>query len=767
MKRFCGFWGLVFPKSRIAIRLPAILLFGASSLVSAQTAGDRSENPMVEEIVVTAQKREASIQDLSISMNAFSREDISEFGWDTVIEMGDQVPNVDMKFAFGNSMPVVTIRGVGMNDINANNKPTTSFYVDDVYLPSPAMMGVQNFDLERLEVLKGPQGALYGRNTNAGAVNVITRKPVDEVEGYVEAGYGRYERFDLEGAINWPISDTLAARVSAASTQQSSGPWDNQLTGERVGEMDTLMGRIQLRWTPRDNLEALLKLHGGRDESDPYLFQHVGFFEPGTFSFCDAFLQGRLDPNCVDFGQYSNPEGFDDPFSGEWNTNFITGTTAGNKVDTRDDEWYGASLTIDWQIAIATLTSITAYEEYKRFNPKESDGSPLLGVDNYWTTDITQFSQEFRLVSRETGDSSFSWIAGVYYARDTNVEPFGYQQFLDDWFLTRLRKRTDQESEHISAYVQTVWQLAPKWSLEVGGRLLWEETTFSGVSVDVNPYNTSLFSPGAIGPVGGSYQGGDDDVDFTGAATLNFEPNDVTLLYAKLARGYKSFSFIGGFQFDRENFDVTDPETLLTYEIGAKTSFFDGRLIANAAAFYNDYTDLQAFAVPPGRTVTTLTNLESAETKGIEIDLAATISANLEFSVGVGFLDTENKDARPQFQGGELPNAPELSVNSRIHYERAVGRDGLMLAASANWTYQSDHFKEAVNVDALEIGPQDKLGARISLANPDSGWRVSLWGKNLLDEKYVQDTLSVTGAGWAVLILEYPRTYGISAEYSF
>ena len=224
----------------------------AESAVAAEEAG-------LQEVVVTAQKRAENIQDVSIAISAFSAETLAALGWTDITQVASQTPNLDIKYVWGNSMPVATIRGIGMNDFQANSKPGVGFYVDEVYLPSIALMGLQLFDMERLEVLKGPQGTLYGRNTNGGAINYITRKPTQESTAYVKGSFGRFDRFEYEAAMGGALSETISGRLSVFGVQQGKGHVLNRVSGKKHGEVDINAWRqCECPWRSRQFAGRLL-----------------------------------------------------------------------------------------------------------------------------------------------------------------------------------------------------------------------------------------------------------------------------------------------------------------------------------------------------------------------------------------------------------------------------------------------------------------------------------------------------------------------------
>ncbi|MCY4363883.1 MAG: TonB-dependent receptor plug domain-containing protein, partial [Gammaproteobacteria bacterium] len=252
--------------------------------LAAQTSGLQ-----IEEIIVTAQKREQSLNDVSVAVTVFTGDAIREQRLGQPIDLAAQTPNLNINETFGNTITNVSIRGLGLNDYAVNNNPAAGIYVDEVYLVSPAMLGFQLFDMERVEVLKGPQGTLYGRNTTAGAMRFISRKPTEEFEGYLSADYGRYDHFLLEGALGGRIAEGLTGRVAVQTSQRNDGFQLNRASGEKVGEIDRTTWRGLLNWQPSENLDILLNVHGGVDKSDTLLIKVDNVFTPVDDGIADPY----------------------------------------------------------------------------------------------------------------------------------------------------------------------------------------------------------------------------------------------------------------------------------------------------------------------------------------------------------------------------------------------------------------------------------------------------------------------------------------------
>lgn len=761
-------------------RVTGLCLAGSVCLSVAATA-PAQEQSTLEEIIVTAQKRTQDMQDVNIAITAFTGDDIAQRGWTDITQVASQTPNLDIKYVWGNSMPVATIRGIGMSDFQANSKPGVGFYVDEVYLASIALMGLQLYDMERLEVLKGPQGTLFGRNTNGGAINYITRKPTRTAEGYLRGDFGRFERVELEGAVGGPLTDTTSARLSFLTMQQGEGHVSNRTTGRKNGEVDIWSARAQLLWEPTDRTDVLVNIHGGKDRSQPVYFQHVGFWNPGARAalppaerFCAAVLEGRRDPaTCVDVTGYSDTDG--NPYAGDYtNKNGI------NFDDARlDNVNVGGSIHLDHEFANGLqLTSITAAEDYQRFQPKESDASPFLLTDLIFASKIRFYSQELRLASG--GDSPFDWIVGVHYTEESVEEDPPRIAFFEDLLGGNLRARVEyaQEQWQAALFGHTEWELSDQWTLTVGARVIKEEIDFTSESSLLLPPAYDVGSRIVLAAVpNSSVSGAQDDENWTGRIALAYDPSDELMLYASVAKGYKGGGFNGGFVTNPALWRPYGPEDVRAYEVGIKSEFLNRRVIVNGAVFYNDYQGLQAVAQRPSATGVAqnfLANLTEATTEGVELELSARLTPQLDFRAGVGVLETENADPSPLFNGPfaplviaprELANSPEYTFNVALAYDIPM-ENGSTVRLATDYFQTGKQYKEIQNNPALRVPEQGLWNARLSWRAPDENWRVSVWAKNLADEEYIVDTLNIADStGWGVIVYGMPRTYGISTEY--
>ncbi len=370
-----------YKKKIIALEVVALAL-GSMTL----SAAAYSQIATIEEVVVTAQKREQSLQDVSVAVTAFAGDDIQDLGMSTAVDLAGQTPGLTANNSVSGGSPIYSIRGVGLDDFNYNNAGAVGVYVDQVYQSSGAFLNSQLMDISRIEVLKGPQGTLYGRNTTGGAINIISAKPTEEFEGFARIRYGSYERAELEAAVSGGLGESVQGRLAVSWIDQGEGWQDDILTGQEYGKEDKQSARLLLAFQPGDRTDILLNLHGSRDKSISAVGYEVNVGGP--------------------FGELVTPGvGWKDP--------------AASFVPERDEQGYGASLTIDHEADAFTFTSITAYDEYEVDTLDAYDGSPFFWADlDSGNTEQEQISQEIRFTSNS--DGKFFWVAGASVSRETS-----------------------------------------------------------------------------------------------------------------------------------------------------------------------------------------------------------------------------------------------------------------------------------------------------------------------------------------------------------
>lgn len=729
-----------------------IPLVGAVALCTSQLATAQQVH-IIEEVMVTAQKRTQSVQDIGIAVTAFTSQQMDELRLTQPVDLAAQTPGLDIKNTVGRSNPVITIRGVGLSDYNTNNSPAAAVHVDEVYLGSNGYLSFQMFDLERVEVLKGPQGTLFGRNTTAGSVNFITNKPSEEFEADLELSYGNYNTIEAKAAVSGALTNNLQGRIAVMRTtadgyQDNLGTDGSSAGFSRVpgvipgvplvkrdkdwGDTDVYAWRGSLAWQPSDSVDIGLSIHGSKDESEQIVYKMITPDLLGTPPVGDEFTS------------YSNvnPE--------------------------IDAEQGGMNLRVDWDLGFATFTSLTGYEELERTQDEE-DSSPLRLVDGVLDDDLDQTSQEFRLTS--TSDSDLLWVAGVSWIEDT----VDFSKTLDatDLLLGLATTTYVQEGEALAVFGQTEWQFTDTLRLTTGLRYTDEEKTFKGGTVEEDPYGTSVVgSQFPDLPIQANTRYETDDI--SGKVGLDWTPTDDLLFYVSASKGFKSGGFDGSTLLDLIATTPFGEEVLWAYEVGFKSTFLNNTLQLNGALFYYDFEDMQVEVLrelPGGITESFRTNAGKSELTGSELEAWWRPAQGWDIRAGIAYLDSEitkwdsaDPAEAAAFEGNQVPDAPELTYNAIIRYEWSMGSD-LLMSASTDFNYNDDVFKTADNDP--DFAAEDFLlwNARVALSSDSGSWTVAMWGKNLSDEVY--ETNRNNPIGWVNATYGMPRTYGISLDYSW
>jgi iron complex outermembrane recepter protein len=729
----------------------------------------------VEEIVVTAQKRAQRMVDVPINVSALSADDLRNVRVEQVRDIAGYIPNVDIKEQVPGAIPVVTIRGIGLDDFSSTNSPAAGIYVDQVTLGSLALMSFDLYDMERIEVLKGPQGTLYGRNSTAGAINVLTARPAPERQGFLKAGYGDYKAWDLEGMLNLPLADTLALRVAAKLIRQDEGYWKSRLGADAappqaplggllpilggmarlplpplsfgqqsaddpirrdIGKRDILLGRTRLGWEVLPDLQVDLKLEGLRQRSE--LGQPEAF---GTL--CTPGSQPVDPQNCSDALGYRDTDG--DPYRGDWRGDFPY----------RIDQW-SATATVDWSLDWATLTSVTGYIDLERFFHIDVDATPADQFDFFQTDTVQQFTQELRLAS---STDALDWLVGAFWSSDEiSVDTDGLHQDLIPFEQSRID--ADQTTRSAAAFANLDWHLGDRLTLVSGLRYTYETRDYVGGTiwtVNIPTQVEDTFIDARI-----------EDRNWSWRLGLNFAPTDQSLLYASVSKGVKSGGFFSGVTSNQAQLEPYAPESLIAWEIGAK---LQGPLSVNASVFYYDYSDVQTFMRSSSAPVQLIGNVPEAEVYGGDLDLLWRGFDRLTLQAGLGWLRTElgsfdGPSGEPVAAGNQLANAPELTVNLLARYEQPLSA-ALTAAAQVDAHHAGAAFKEATNDPVIKTEAYWALNGRLSLFPTQRDWDVSLWGRNLTDERYVVQGLHVGAFFFGNRNYNAPRTYGAEISVRF
>lgn len=695
----------------------------------------------LEEVVVTAQKREQNLSDVSISINAFAGDDISALGLIRPADIAAYTPGMYVKPTVGDQNPVITVRGVGFNDFTPIQNPGVGVYVDQVIVPYHPMMSFQLLDLARVEVLKGPQGTLYGRNSTAGAINFVSNKPTQETSGHVDLGYSSWDTIDAEVAVGGGLSEQLSARLAVNYRDRGDSYQKNRANrDDNIGEQERLAYRLSLLWE-QEGFDALLNIHGGKDESGQVALEHLASFDATTFAEpCAPVAAGnRAEGACVNAAGYFDPDS--DPYEGDYSVS--NGGT--------DNDSLGFGLTMNFELSESlTLTSVTGYDEYERDQLQDIDASPLIFLDNSFQDDTESLSQELRLTS--TGDA-VKWVAGVFYSDDSveAIQRVNSAQGIGAGTIVN-----DQDSESLALFVNAEFDLSEQWTVLAGLRYTDEEKEWRGGSLAPG-LGVNNFASDSI-----------DDTDLSGQLGLEFRPNDDHLLYLKASKGFRSGGFPGGFTASPQQLEAFDSETVYAYEAGTKSLMLDGSLQLNAAVYYYDWQDLQTqfTEARDGLISLFLTNAGDADIYGLDLDFSWAVTEQFSLRGGINLMDSEVSSSDPRLDGNELANAPELTYNLIAAY--TVPLDSYQLTFSVDTTYTDERYFTSDNLEVFTGDDYALYNARIELLPDSELWQVAVWGRNLSDEEYRTEGFNQFGLfGSSYHAYGEPRSAGISLSYNF
>lgn len=733
----------------------------------------------LEEVIVTSTYREESLQDIPIAVTALNgdlmtREDIVDL---TGISLN--TPNFSFtEFAPGQTIPVM--RGIGSADDGAGLDNSIAIFLDGVYIGRGAGNNFEMFDLERVEVVRGPQGTLFGRNAIGGAVVIKTKKPAEEFEGKVALTAGNYGTFRAQGYVSGPLGDNLRGKL-VASTRQHDGFVDNAVLGTELQDEDNMSFRGQLLWAG-ENSEWLLSADYSEDDRA----------DMGRTPIVDnAPLQLIMEMNGVPGGARGTPRTNASPYDGY-----------------SERELGGISLTGTFEFASGSLTSITAARTVDTSWQMTSIGTGVGGlglpfdevVDDI-NESVDTFSQELRWTSNI--DGPLSYTAGLYYfMEDTDrVEVFrttvagqyndpnlpfrttdvGSQNILGNDYA-----QTANETTSIAVFASLDYELTDRLTLTAGLRYTRDEKDYTATSVNcgmvagMDPAlnGTQFVNWPGCGGVGASglriiaetFEVTPEDSwsDVSPKLSAQYALNDNTMVYASWSKGFKSGGFAGSQGVEAVAADPVDQETASNYEIGIKSDVTDSLRI-NATAFYMDYEDLQVvrFGPVPGSEFGTFvtTNLGSADIQGFELESTWFITDALRLDGFVAYLDSEGNDLiinGGDYSGKQLVGAPELSYNVRASYEQSFAFGGI--SASVTLSHEDESRRDYVD-DRIKVDERDLLDARLAWTSTSGAIEVAVWGKNLTEEDYIAH-MYVIGPG-GIGVWGAPRTYGVTATLNF
>jgi iron complex outermembrane receptor protein len=782
----------------------------APGVAAAETASG-SGSASLEEIIVTAAKREQSLSDVGMSITAVTGDALRLRGINSPTDLNMIVPGLTVQ-ATPLASPVYTLRGVGFYEVTLSASPTTAVYLDETVVPFSAETRGITFDMQRVEVLKGPQGTLFGANTTGGAINFIANKPTDKFEAGVDGTFGRFMTTDVTAFVSGPVSDTLKVRVAGRALIGDA--WQKSYTrDDKLGDKKQFNGRLIADWAPNDALNLVFTATGWTDKGETQAAQYLsGSCRPGiTFGACSLSNPWQQ--------AYQNyPQSPKNSRSADWNG---PGTTARNDDilggrPERDDWFYMLSLRGDYKISDAvTLTSITAYSKYRTDARQDFDGTNRAAADIWSEGRIETISQELRLSG---STDRLNWIVGGNYDKSKTQdstqygisEQGGYPFFSDpvQMVSTGSYAYADQDIKNIAAFANVEYKLTDNFTALAGVRYTDTERKFDGCTGDRGDgggyaeFWTRIFSgfipgfqslPGECTVFKANFPEmfrdeniidtlKEDNLSWT--LGLNFNTDAGTLFYGRVSKGYKAGSFPNVQAASLSQYAPVKQESLLAYEVGVKAPFLDNRVNVAAAIFYYDYNDKQLKGRAPDpvfRDLDALVQIPKSKVEGAEIEITARPVAGLNLFAGATYVRSRIKDylavqtfggAELDFAGQAFPYSPKLTIIGDAQYDFPLTGtlDGFV---GASITYNSktsavlrNRNTATITKDELfDIDAYALLDVRAGVAAQDGRWKAYVWGKNITNKYYWTNVLD--NVSTIVRYTGMPATFGVGASYRF
>ena len=714
---------------------------GASLLLAAAASAQTAPAESLPEVVVTAERRPEQAQKVPVAISVLSGQDLATRGVTNVNQLQYQTPGLEAEPAFGSGQPEFRLRGVGFNDYASNNASPVTVYVDEVAKPFPIQTQGLLFDLDRVEVLRGPQGTLYGRNTTGGAINFLTARPTERVSAGVDADYGSFGSFRAEGHVSGPIGTGLSARIAAA-TEQGGGFQHDRASGRTLGDADRWGARGELAYRS-GTTDLLVEAHYGRDRSDGaglYLFDPLGTIPADTSRRATGW--GGSQQFATLFGIRADAKPF------------------------RDNETTGGHATLTVDLGSAKLSSVTAYEHFDRREYNDWDASALAYAGTYFGSRANIVSQELRLASSGSGPAH--WIVGAYGADERLRDHFDsdFQQSLGFLALTSYR----QSARTVAGFGQLDYDVTSKLTLTGGLRLEHERRRLRDFTTTTSPVI-------GIGVTNGSAD--QSYTEWSGKAAANYHLSDRSLVYASVSRGVKSGGFTAYNTLTPNQLAPFKPERLYAYEIGTKNELAGRRLRLNGAAFYYDYRRQQvqsAIFDSVYGAVGKIVNAPKSHIYGVEGELAWAPVRGLEITQGASWrkgkfdrfddLDIAASSAAGHAvtvsRAGQDEGFPHWSYNGAIRY-RAELSGGYNLTAESDYAYHG-------TLDPVLLGPKFRVHdywlANATLTLGHGPWSLGVYARNLFNQHY-DLTRNFFLGGIDIAAPGRPRSVGVRGRYSF
>ena len=754
------------------------LSLGQTALAQEQRESGASE--ILEELVVTARRREEGLQNAPIAISAYTGETLEYRGVTKLDEITRFVPNLTIEnnpsFGGASNSAAIYIRGIGQKEFLPTSEPGVGLYVDGVYIARSVGAILDLIDIERLEVLRGPQGTLFGRNTIGGAINIttVTPEPGDEFGGEIGAAYGTDDRINLRGALNIPLGDTLAARVSVASFQQDG--YVDRSDGTDLGDDDTITGRLAVAWRPSDRLSLDFRLDATRDKENGPAMELLGIdftdlsqlnglvaAVPPPMAFVHNITTAAVGPgqpcaatDAAGNGITSNPNSpncYDNRYVGK------DGKNDGTAPARSESDVLGLSADISYEINDnLTLRSITAWRDLDSEFARDGDHSPHRISQFQDTLEQTQFTQELQLLGTY---ERMNWIAGIYYFAED-----GDNENTLDFTISNFRSGGEFDNKSMAAFAQLTYDFTDQLHLTVGGRYTDESKKFHPDQVIYQNYYAGIsqvLPPGhPLAALDAPFlQAGTRILpdlekeleinEFTPMVNLSYDFADNIMAYATYSEGFKSGGFtqrvfppvIPPFTAPPGTPDIDliptyDPEFVDVYELGFKSTLLDGRMRFNGAIFHTDYDDLQVQVFDSVAPVTE--NIGSASIDGVELEMQTAPGDGWLVEASLSWLDAGYDEIGTDLtligSDNEFERVPEWASSVGVSKEFMLNEMG-SLVVRVDWSYRDDTYNDAYNTEILKTDAYHLWDASVRWTNTQEDLSVILSGRNLGDEEFL------------------------------
>jgi iron complex outermembrane recepter protein len=735
------------------------------------------------EVMVTAQKRSERLDDVPLSITALSADQMSKEGIDDIADLQKVVPGFSYRLS-QNGTPILQIRGIGFYDEQVAVSPTVTVYVDQIPLPYARMTEGAALDLERVEVLKGPQGTLFGQNSTAGAINYIAAKPTSAFAAGADLDYGRFNAVTVGGFVSGPLAETVTARFAFKS--ETRGDWQyNRDDTDTLGRKDFQTARLLLDWKPVEALKVEFNLNGWLDKSDTQMSQAREYLPVSPLPPLTP-VTARTAAELTNYPYLTN------------NNNRAADWNAG--VDfARDDHFFQTAMRADYALSESLkIVSITSYANLVVFDPIDGDGTDVQALLIHQSGSLSSASQELRL---EGNSDRVDWIVGGNYQRDRNREiqyslidgsnaqaptPAGTFVHFDGLDLLNY-----QQIRTAAAFANATLKFSDQWSVQSAVRYTSQDFGFSGCLADNGtPTGFRLAEPG-VPPFGcatllpsgapGLYTTALDQDNVSWRGSLNWKPNADSLLYANVTKGFKSGSFGTLPAVSYQQFKPVSQESVIAYETGFKTSFDNRRFDVSGATFYYDYDNKQIqgyVVVPPFGNLPYLVNVPKSRIAGTEFQVTAVPLEGLRTTLGGTYLSTKVKGTAlvgspfgtiVNADGEALPATPKWQGVADAEYDFPLG--DLTAFVGANYSYQTESVAAfgattgpAGSEDWFNIRGYGLLGARAGVSIHDK-YRIQLYGENITDTNYWNNVTHIYDT--VDRIYGFPATFGVRASARF